>query len=143
MSVPLTIKVDLGIAECVETVNRIFERRSERKEDFLRNLSDDLDAASKMVKTLNDSFIKLARGFADLHAPSNPPMAETLIEQTDKYLTDHDLLPKLKNLKGRIAGCSMRGEVAKTPALKPLLESIDREIERFILLLGRDGVTGV
>ena len=53
---PFSLKIDLGIADVVRSVDEIFARRRRRKikalSDLASNLTDDIDACSKIVKAL-------------------------------------------------------------------------------------------
>jgi len=89
MEAPISVKVDLGIAETVRAVNDVLSRRQNRKAeilaDFVANLCDDLEAASEIVKALDNIFIELVRGFASKETTGAPLLLNSHVEETRKF----------------------------------------------------------
>ena len=108
---PLSVKVDLGIAEVVRSVDAIFARRHNRKTealtDFASTLSDDLDVCSEIVKALDNLFIELVRGFSSAEITNVPALLSSHVEETRKYLSRRELLPRLEECIGAIKTASL------------------------------------
>src|SRR5436190_18120935 len=103
---PLSVKVDLGIADVVRSVDAIFARRRDRKTeslaDIASNLCDDLDVCSQIVKALDDLFVQLVGGFARGEIASEPALLRGHVEQTRQYLMRRELLTRLEEGIGAI-----------------------------------------
>jgi hypothetical protein len=65
MSVPVTVKVDLGIGELIEKLDEINERRKGRKEEFFSNICDDLESVHTIVYALDNLFVDLPQRYSD------------------------------------------------------------------------------
>lgn len=145
MSNGVSVKVDLGISECIRTIDSIKARRAERRESFLDDLCDDVDAVEEIVKTFDNLFIELVRGFGDKHIEDNPALLEAHMEYTRKYLTGRDLLPVLMDLIGEISGFAsdkrLRGRVYRD--LVSTLRDLEKRLDSFREQLGTGAMTGV
>ena len=146
---PLSIKVDLGIAEVIKSVDAIIARRHDRKAeslaDFASNLFDDLDVCSEIVKALDNLFIEIVRGFSRPQITSVQSLLNDHVEETRKYLSRRDLLPRLEECIGAIKTASLE------PRLKPqenrelvlALRSLASRLQFYRDKLGRGAITGV
>lgn len=142
---PIEVKVDLGIDTCISTVNEILSRRRNRKENLMSNLSEELVVISEIVKTLDNLFIDLARGFANNNITENPTLLQAHIDETYKYLTRRELLPLLEKHIGIISGAAvdprLRGRNYRE--MVSVLISITGKVNVYREKLGRGGITGV
>ena len=145
----LSLKVDLGIAEVVRSVDEIFARRQNRKTealaDFVSNLSDDLDVCSEILKALDNSFIQLVRGFSSAKITIDAALLGSHVEETRKYLSRRDLLPRLEECIGAIKTASLDSRL-KSPDHRELvlaLRSLASRLQFYRDKLGRGAVTGV
>src|SRR5688572_25904913 len=91
-----TINVDLGIEGSLRFIDEVLARRQKHQNDLLSALSDDLDIVSNIITTLDNLFIDLVRGFANARLTEQPAQLQTHVEETRKYLTSRNLLPKLE-----------------------------------------------
>lgn len=149
MESPISVKVDLGIAETVRTVDKILLRRRNRKSealaDFVANLSDGLEASSEIIKTLDNIFIELVRGFASKTITGDQTLLDAHVEETRKYLTSRDLLPRLEDCIGVISAASVDSRM-KDRTFRDIvstLRSLTARLQLYRDQLGRGGVTGV
>src|SRR5262245_60783592 len=144
-----SLKADLGIADVVRRVDEIFARRRMRKikalSDLASNLTDDVDASSKIVKALDDTFTELIEGFLSSKIAQDPARLANHVEGTRKHLRQRELLPRLEECIGAI----------KTDSQDPRLKSKDhrnlvlalRSLASRLTLyrdnLGKGAITGV
>lgn len=146
---PLSVKVDLGIAELVRAVDGILTRRHNRNTealaDFASNLSDDLDACSKIVKGLDDLFIELVTGFSSAKITHDPALLSAHVEETRKYLSRRELLPKLEECIGAIKAASLDSRLkgGEHRKLVLALRSLASRLQLYRDNLGRGAHTGV
>jgi hypothetical protein len=145
MSNGASVKVDLGISECIRTIDSIKARKAERRESFLDDLCDDVDAVEEVVKTFDNLFIELVRGFGDKHIADNPASLEAHMEHTMTYLKGRDLLPVLEDLIGGISGIAsdkrLRRRVYRD--LVSTLRDLEKRLNSFREQLGKGSITGV
>lgn len=149
MESPISVKVDLGIAETVRVVDEMLSRRrnhrSEALADFVANLCDGLDASSEIVKALDNIFIELVRGFASKTITGDQTLLNTHIEETRKYLTGRNLLPRLEDCIGVISAASV-DPLMRDRAYRDIvstLRSLTNRLQFYRDQLGRGGITGV
>jgi hypothetical protein len=146
---PFSVKIDLGIAEVVRVVDGIFTRRHNRNTealaDFASNLADDLDASSEIVKALDDFFIKLVRGFSSTKITQDPVMLSDHVEETRKYLSQRELLPRLEECIGAIKAASLDSRLKSRghSELVRALRSLASRLQLYRENLGRGARTGV
>jgi hypothetical protein len=149
METPLSLKVDLGIAETVGAVDAIIARWQNREtevlSDFLSNLDDALDATTKIVNKLDDLFVDLVRGFADREIIDNQVLLQTHVKETRKYLQKRDLLPRLEQCIGAISGAAVDPRLAGRAyrEMVSTLRSLVARLTEYRNQLGRGGITGV
>ena len=104
MSVPVTVKVDLGIGELIEKLDEINERRKGRKEEFFSNICDDLESVHTIVYALDNLFVDLPQRYSD----------RTLVDSSEMWRKWHgreqaleaDSLPSARARPRRRAGIS-------------------------------------
>ncbi len=139
------INVDLKIDKCLQQIIDIFKRRHDRKEDFVKDVSDDLDAIHKIIMTLNNLFLALAGGFADKKITTNNKSLIKHVEETNKYLQRQDLLPHLEKGIGVIEAMAYNQDFKnkKYREIISALRSLKRRLEEYRKELGRGGITGV
>jgi hypothetical protein len=146
---PLSVKIDLGIAEVVRSVDAIFARRHNRKTealaDFASNLSDDLDVCSEIVKALDNLFIELVRGFSSAEITNVPALLSGHVEETRKYLSRRELLPRLEECIGAIKTASLDSRLKSQDhrALVLALRSLASRLQFYRDKLGMGAITGV
>ncbi len=146
---PLSVKVDLGIAEVVRSVDAIFARRHNRKTealaDFASNLSDDLDVCSEIVKALDNLFIELVRGFSSAEITNVPALLSSHVEETRKYPRRRQLLPRLEECIGAIKAASLDSRLRSQDQreLVLALRSLVSRLQFYRDKLGRGAITGV
>jgi hypothetical protein len=89
--------------------------------DSFAELRSDLEEANRIVQTLDSTFIDLARGYADRGTLLDPQQRHALIADTDTYLYDRVLLPRLVIIKGsmesKAADASTGRKVKELPGL--------------------------
>jgi len=145
----LSVKVDLGIAEVVRSIDAIIARRHNRKTDalanFASNLSDDLDVCSEIVKALDDLFIELIRGFSSAEITKDPELLKSHVEETRNYLRQRKLLPRLEECIGAIKTASLDSRLKSRDhrELVLALRSLASRLQFYRAKLGRGAVTGV
>jgi hypothetical protein len=144
-----SVKVDLGIAEVVRTVDAVLtERRNRRSKslaDIASNLSDDLDVCSQIVKALDNFFIELVAGFSRVEIRNDPAVLTRHVEQTRHYLMRRELLPRLEEGIGAIktAAFDPRLKDKKYRDLVTALRSLASRLTLYRDNLGRGALTGV
>jgi hypothetical protein len=140
---PITVSVDVGIGECVQVLDSIAARRASRKESYLSNLCDDLEAATTIINTLDNLFIELVLGFKDPRVVEDQVALGAHLEETMKYLSIRQLLPALERLTGSIMGAAQNKRLKRFKDLVSTLEDLVRALEAYREELGRGRITGV
>lgn len=145
MSTGVSVSVDLGIGECIRVIDSINGRRAKRKEDFLADLCDDLDAVEQVVKTLDDLFIALVGGFADASIVDDSALLKAHMEQTMVYFRSRNLLPILEDLRGRISGSAYdrRLKHRRYRDLVSTLRALEKRLDSYREELGKGSMTFV
>jgi hypothetical protein len=137
------VSVDVGIGECVKMVDSIIARRAARKENYISNLCDDLEAASQIVKTLDNLFIRLVRGFSNPKIMDNSTTRDAHLEETMKYLSSRELLPRLQTLIEQIEVAAAHKGISKNRELVETLDALVDELKRYRERLGFGAITSV
>ncbi len=146
---PSSLKVDLGIADVVRVVDEILTRRHNRSTEalagFASNLSDDLDVCSEIVKALDGLFIELVRGFSSTNITHDPALLSAHVEETRKYLSRRDLLPRMEECIGAIKAASLDSRLKSGDhrELVLALRSLASRLQLYRDNLGKGAVTGV
>jgi len=139
------VNVDIGIGECVSSVDKILTRRHQRAADYFADLVDDLEAVSEIVNTLDNLFIELIRGFESSNLLQNKNKLNVHLEETMKYLTKRELLKPLEDFIGNIeaAAYTKKLKPKKYRDLVSALRSISKRLNEYREQLGRGAITGV
>ena len=139
----LNINIDIGVSECIKTIELIASRRTARKDNFLSNLEDDVDALVEIIKALDNIFIALVRGFANQELTDDQIALSAHLEETMKYLSNRQLLPNLQTLNAEIETIGSEKIVQKNSALSANLNALHDMIDRYRERLGSGCITGV
>ncbi|HEC36710.1 hypothetical protein LCGC14_0517730 [marine sediment metagenome] len=139
------VNVKFNVDKCLKAIDDIFKRRRDRKENFVQDVSDSLDAIHEIIKTMNNIFLMLVGNFTNKKVTSNSKRLSKLIEETNKYLSIQDLLPKLQDGIGIIEGVAkdQRFKDKKYSIIKSDLLDLKKRVEEYREELGKGGITGV
>lgn len=139
------VNVEVGIANCVQVVDSILSRRKNRKEDFLHDLRDDLEAVSEIVSTLDNLFIDLVMGFTNKKIISDPELLQDHIRSSRDYLTKRELLRRFEELQGTISGAAYTQKLRSKEyrELVQPLRSLVKRLAQYRYELGEGAETSV
>ena len=125
------VNIDVGIGECIRTVDSIAERRKAGKRSFYDDLSANLEAVAEIVRTLDNLFIALVRGFSDPRITSDPQALSAHVSEAMRYLTHRELLPRLETMIGEIKETSVHRKIANHEELAEVLAALVDSLERY------------
>ncbi len=113
---PALINIGVPIPETLATLDIILQRRQDRKvapvEKFFADLRDDLDVIDIAVKALDDKFIALVVAYSNKDIIEDPVRLKVLGEETKRYLTVSEIVPRLELSMGVIEGVAKNQNIA-------------------------------
>ena len=144
-----SIKIDFGIPETIRVIDEILSRREKEgrqgRDLLCNNIADDAEAASVLVKKLDDIFIELVSGFSRKDLVEDKDKLGEYVHGTKEYLHRRELLPKLEETIGRLraAGNDPGLSEKRYRELVVSVRSLATRLEFYRQGLGRGGMTGV
>jgi hypothetical protein len=142
MPAPVTVKVDLGLANLIEELGKINDRRNGRTEAFFLNVRDDLDSVATIVSGLDNLFVDLAEGYSDRHLVDDSEFLREHIRATKDYLHGRNLVDKLIQLKGFFAHAANNDHLRSKSGAPEKLSTLADEIQRYLTSINYTGQSG-
>ena len=142
-------KIDLGIAEFVEKIDKIIQRPKERtergKEDLKQDILDYLEAASELIYKFDESWRRLVAEYQKKSTITDEEKLDELADKTYDYLTGRSLSSRLEELipeLDRFAN-SERLKDKRYQDMRGGLSKIVRNLYNYQDKLGKDAMTSV
>jgi len=132
MTSPLTIKVDVGVAEVIRTLDEINQRRQGRQREFLDDIADDLDAVHLIVNALDNLSLDITQGFAEREIIEDDNLLREHVRAAGNYLRRREIVPKLVDLQGHIELVSNDRRLRGRSGAPEMLSSLAQEIQGYL-----------
>jgi hypothetical protein len=142
MPTPLTVKVDLGIAELIKKLDEINQRRHGRTEAFFLNIRDDLESVATIIDGLDNLFVDLARGYSDRHLVDSSELLGDHVKATQDYLYGRNLVPKLIGLQGFITQAANDHRLRSKSGAPEKLSNVADRIQTYLTSINYTGPSG-
>jgi hypothetical protein len=81
----IAVNVDVGIAEALRLVSEIMSRRYQRKQQVVKDVLDDVEAAVTVVQRLDKLFTDILSEFASRRVSEDKTLVG-LVDETHKFL---------------------------------------------------------
>lgn len=139
----LSVTIDLGVGAIINKLDEINERRKKRDENYLMNVSDDLESLDLIIDKLVSIFIDLATGFAQSSQLNNPEKLDALVEATENYINRRTLMNRFNPIYGQIAAAAKDKRVKAHNAEAPeRMETLLSDIDQFLRSIAYLGPSG-
>ena len=129
---PIAVNVDVGIAEALRLVSEIMSRRDQRKQQVVKDVLDDVEAAVTVVQHLDKLFTDILSEFASRRVSEDKTLLAGLVDETRKFLFGRELLPILDSRRRAIrdAGGDTLGG-GKTPRPQHVLGRVADALDAY------------
>jgi hypothetical protein len=130
---PIAVNVDVGIAEALRLVSEIMSRRDQRKQQVVKDVLDDVEAAVTVVQHLDKLFTDILSEFASRRVSEDKTLLAGLVDETRKFLFGRELLPILDSRRRAIrdAGGDTRKEAGKLRGLQDVLGRVADALDAY------------
>ena len=136
---PIAVNVDVGIAEALRLVGEIMSRRDQRKQQVVKDVLDDVEAAVTVVQRLDKLFTDILSEFASRRVSVDNALLADLVDEARKFLFGRELLPILdsRRIAIRNAAGDTRKAAEKLRSLQQLLGRVADALDAYRANLGQ------